>query len=282
MRVLCQALDVSALRDEEDAISCLQPCFYVLQRSSLPFTHLLFSLRLHLTVSLACVYTGRQLVQKQASCPPPQTQRWRNWTLSTLSSFSSILNVSTDRQASRRLLQRSTSPPRTHFHPHTLIYPRSWFLISRGSSSLTLFLKMELKYKLAFYFERFLMNYLNKRPQRDGAFTSNYRSAHVQLAAALVWPLCSCLQTAAWRWKTCWGNLIKTAGWPSTDMERWGGSEGTARPAALALDSLMLMLQEEQNDRSCLVWNGAMIHVSCQLLIIPSSLIRIPTYRSCR
>lgn len=148
----------------------------------------------------------------------------------------------TDRQASRRLLQRSTSPPRTHFHPHTLIYPRSWFLISRSSSSLTPFLKMQLKYKLAFYFECFLMYYLNKRPQRDGAFWSNYRSAHVQLAAALVWPLCPCLQTAAWRWKTCWGNLIKTAGWPSTDMERWGGSEGTPCPAALALDSLMLML----------------------------------------
>lgn len=132
-----------------DAIFCLQPCFYVLQRGRLACTHLLFSLRLHLTVSLAaCLFTGRQFVQKQAPCPPPQTQRWRNWTLSTLSSYNSTLNVSTDRRAGRQLSQRLTPPLHFHFHPHTLIYTRSWFLISRGGSSLphSLFLQIEHAY----------------------------------------------------------------------------------------------------------------------------------------
>lgn len=46
--------------------------------------------------------TGRQFVQKQAPCPPPQTQRWRNWAPSTLSSYSSTLNVSRDGEAGER------------------------------------------------------------------------------------------------------------------------------------------------------------------------------------
>lgn len=57
----------------------------------------LFSRSTSLCFSRLC--TGRQLVQKQAPCPPPQTQRWRNWAPSTSSSYSSTLNVSTDRQA---------------------------------------------------------------------------------------------------------------------------------------------------------------------------------------
>lgn len=137
----------------EDAIFCLQPCFYVLQRSCLLFTHLLFSLRLHLTVSLACMYTGRQLVQKQAPCPPPQTQRWRNWTPSTSSSYNSTLNVSTDRQAGGRAASAALNiPPHTHFHPHTLIYTRSWFLISGGgSNSLPRFFFFSLLYKFGIH-----------------------------------------------------------------------------------------------------------------------------------
>lgn len=120
----------------EDAICCLQPCFYAPQRSCLLFTHLLFSLHLHLSVPLACTYTGRQLVQKQAPCPPPQTQRWRNWTLSTLSSYNSTLNVSTDRRAGGQAASAALNiPPHTHFHPHTLIYTRSWFLISGGGNN---------------------------------------------------------------------------------------------------------------------------------------------------
>lgn len=172
---------ISTLWDEEDAISCLQPRFYVLQRSTLLFTHLLFSLRLRLTVSLACVYTGRQLVQKQASCPPPQTQRWRNWTLSTSSSFSSILNVSTDRQASRRLLRRLTSlPAHTSTHTHS-------FTLAQGFSYLEtavvyhLFATQSLKYVLALYSNIFLNILFDKWPQRNWAFMSYYTSAHVQL-----------------------------------------------------------------------------------------------------
>lgn len=113
-----------------DAIFCLQPRFYVLQRGRLACTHLLFSLRLHLTVSLAaCLFTGRQFVQKQAPCPPPQTQRWRNWTLSTLSSYNSTLNVSTDRRAGRQLSQRLTPPSTstsTHTHSFTLAHGFSY------------------------------------------------------------------------------------------------------------------------------------------------------------
>lgn len=123
----------------EDAIFCLQPCFYALQkRPAVMHPPPLFSPSVHHCVSRLC--TGRQLVQKQASCPPPQTQRWRNWAPSTLSSCSSTLNVSTDREAGgragRQPSQRLTPPPPPLPLPptHTLIYTRSWFFISRGAS----------------------------------------------------------------------------------------------------------------------------------------------------
>lgn len=45
--------------------------------------------------------------------------------------------VQTGRRAGGQLSQRLTPPPlHFHFHPHTLIYTRSWLLISRGGSSL--------------------------------------------------------------------------------------------------------------------------------------------------
>lgn len=125
----------------EDAIFCLQPCFYVLQkRPATMHPPPLFSPSVYHCVSRLC--TGRQLVQKQASCPPPQTQRWRNWAPSTLSSYSSTLNVSTDREAGgragRQPSQRLTPPPLLPLPPtHTLIYTRSWFFISRGASSVS-------------------------------------------------------------------------------------------------------------------------------------------------
>lgn len=124
----------------QDAIFfCLQPCFCVLYSSRLICPHLLF-----FSPSISCSHsrlgTGRQLVQKQAPCPPPQTQRWRNWTLSTLSSYSSTSNVSTVRQAGRQAAFSALNAPlHFHFHPHTLIYTRSWFLISRRGSCLSYF-----------------------------------------------------------------------------------------------------------------------------------------------
>lgn len=108
----------------EDAIFCLQPCFYVLQkRPATAHPPPLFSPSIYHCVSRLC--TGRQWVQKQASCPPPQTQRWRNWAPSTLSSYSSTLNVSTDREAGGRaggqaaFSALNTPPPHFHFHLHT-------------------------------------------------------------------------------------------------------------------------------------------------------------------
>lgn len=78
----------------------------------------LFSTSLSHCFSRMC--TDRQLVQKQAPCPPPQTQRWRNWTLSTLSSYSSTLNVSTDSQAGEQAaFSALNTPPHFHFHLHT-------------------------------------------------------------------------------------------------------------------------------------------------------------------
>lgn len=136
----------------EDAIFCSQPGFYVLQkRRATVHPPSLFSPSIYHGFSRLC--TGRQLVQKQAPCPPPQTQRWRNWAPSTSSSYSSTLNVSTDREAGGRaggqaaFSALSTPPPTptppplpfppTHTHnTHTLIYTCSWFLISRGGCSL--------------------------------------------------------------------------------------------------------------------------------------------------
>ncbi len=126
----------------EDAIFRLQPCFYVFtKRQATVHPPSLFSLSV--SHCLSCLCTGRQLVQKQAPCPPPQTQRWRNWALSTLSSYNSTLNVSTDRraggQAGRQAAFSALNSPPLHFHfppTHTLIYTRSWFLISRGGCSL--------------------------------------------------------------------------------------------------------------------------------------------------
>lgn len=102
-------------------------------------THLLLSLCLHHTVSLACMYKGRQLVQKQAPCPPPQTQRWRNWTLSTSSSSSSTLNVSIDKQAGSFC---SAAHPSPHALPptHSFTLAQMFLTSSRGSSSLRYFL----------------------------------------------------------------------------------------------------------------------------------------------
>lgn len=214
-----------------DAIFCLQPRFYVLQRGRLACTHLLFSLRLHLTVSLAaCLFTGRQFVQKQAPCPPPQTQRWRNWTLSTLSSYNSTLNVSTDRRAGRQLSQRLTPPLHFHFHPHTLIYTRSWFLISRGGSSLphSLFLQIEHAYIYIYIvvlqINLYLWcNHIHRWHLEVWIKNVCTQSRMDEVCVRIpVWPACLCFQTTTWRWKMCWGNSMQMAVWPGTGMERWG------------------------------------------------------------
>lgn len=217
-------------------LAAILSCFTKKQASVHPPS--LFSVFLSQYFSRMC--TDRQLVQKQAPCPPPQNQRWRNWTLSTLSSYSSTLNVSTDSQAGEQAAFSALNTP-LHFHFHLHTYS---FALAHGLSYLQevavchiqFFCFLQTKYSMLFLpIHIYSISRMHGIPNTTGKhFRKCLRGAYtwmrVYLSVTLV-----CFQIAAWRWKMCWGNLTQMAVWPSTDMERWGDNMPCCSPSGPTL-----------------------------------------------